>query len=329
MGKTISVIVPVYQVEVYLEKCIQSILQQSYKNLEIILVDDGSKDNCPAICDSYQEKDARVKVIHKRNGGLSSARNAALDIATGEYITFVDSDDYIDTRMIETLMSYIEKENSDIAVCFWQEVWEKEQSASEGTSWQGVENATVESMNQVQAMEKMLYQRGCDSCAWGKLFKRELFQTIRFPEQKIYEDIAIMYQVFGMAKKVVFSNYQGYYYLQRNASISKAQFNVNKMSLIDFTKQNEKYIEENYPELMNAARSRTVRANFHMYMQIPVKEEYQEYRSRIEDNIKARRTAVLRDKGTGMGTKAALLMTYLGFGFFLACKNMKNWGKTM
>lgn len=327
MDKTISVIVPVYQVERYLEKCVQSIIRQSYKNLEIILIDDGSEDGCPELCDHYQQLDSRIKVIHKSNGGLSSARNAGLDIAEGDYITFVDSDDYIDEKLLENLMFNLQTYDSDIAVCFWQDVWE--QGETKERAWQGPENAQIESMDQVQAMKKMLYQRGCDSCAWGKLFKRELFQAIRFPEQKIYEDIAVMYYVFGLAEKVVFSNYQGYYYLQRSSSISKAEFAVQKMSLIDFTEQNESYFAETYSELMDAARSRTVRANFHIYMQIPVKDEYREYRKRIEANIKERRKAVLRDKETGIGTKAALLMTYLGFGFFLACKNRKNWGKTM
>lgn len=329
MDKTISVIVPVYQVEQYLEKCIQSIVNQSWRNLEIILVDDGSKDSCPAICDHYQEKDDRIKVIHKSNGGLSSARNAGLEIATGEFITFVDSDDSIDEKMLETLFTNMQTYDSDISVCFWQEVWEDEKTPADGSGKPEPEQVVVTCMNQVEAMKKMLYQRGCDSCAWGKLFKRELFSEIRFPEQKIYEDIAIMYQVFGLAQKVVFSDYQGYNYLQRNTSISKAQFAVNKMSLIDFTEYNEAYMSEHYPELLTAAHSRAVRANFHIYMQIPVKDEYKEYRDRIEKNIKTRRMTVLHDGETGMGTKAALLMTFLGFRFFLACKNMKNWGKTM
>lgn len=329
MGKTISVIVPIYQVEKYLEKCIQSILQQTYKELEIILVDDGSKDGCPAMCDQFKNQDARIKVIHKKNGGLSSARNAGIEIATGDYITFVDSDDYVDVKMLEMLMDYTQTYQSDIAVCFWEEVWEDGKEI-DSEDWQGPQNAYVECMNQVKAMEKMLYQRDCDSCAWGKLFKRDLWKTIRFPEQKIYEDIAVMYQVFGLAKRVVFSDYQGYFYMQRSASISKANFAEKKMSLIDFTEQNETYMKLHYPQLVTAAKSRSVRANFHIYLQIPPKDvSYKENRKRIEKNIKERRKIVLCDKETGMGTKAALLMTYLGFGFFLACRKFKNWGKTM
>ena len=124
MEKKISVIVPVYQVEKYLERCIESIIHQTYENLEIILIDDGSKDNCPAICDKYQKMDPRITVIHKENGGLSSARNAGLDIATGDLVTFVDSDDYIEKDMLEVLNSNLKENGCDISVCFWKEVFE-------------------------------------------------------------------------------------------------------------------------------------------------------------------------------------------------------------
>ena len=157
MEKKISVIVPVYQVEEYLEKCIESIINQTYKNLEIILVDDGSKDKCPSICDRYQKMDNRIVVIHKENGGLSSARNAGLDIATGELVTFVDSDDYIEADMLAVLASILEDYRCDISVCFWKEVFR------DGTKEAQIRNTKkqhrIECMDNVQAMEKMLYQR--------------------------------------------------------------------------------------------------------------------------------------------------------------------------
>lgn len=327
MEKKISVIVPVYQVEEYLETCIESIINQSYKNLEIILIDDGSKDNCPSICDRYQKMDPRVIVIHKENGGLSSARNAGLDIATGELVTFVDSDDYMEEDMLAVLLSNLEEHMCDISVCFWKEVF------CDGTKVDKTEKRKkqqkVECMDNVQAMEKMLYQRGTDSCAWGKLFKRSLFEEIRFPISKIYEDIAIMYAVFDKAEKVVFSDYAGYGYLQRDTSIMKENFSENKMSLITFVEDNERFIKEKYPMLMNAAVSRTVRANFHIYLQIPSEKKYACYRRRIEENIRTRRSVVMKDKEAAKGTKGALLITYLGFGVLRAAKNLKNWGKTI
>lgn len=327
MEKKISVIVPIYQVEEYLEKCIESIIHQTYRNLEIILVDDGSKDNCPSICDQYQKMDNRIIVIHKENGGLSSARNAGLDIATGDLVTFVDSDDYIEEDMLKVLSSNMEEHTCDISVCFWKEVFDGESKAEKTIERKKQHN--VECLDKVQAMEKMLYQRGTDSCAWGKLFKMSLFEEIRFPVSKIYEDIAIMYYVFDRAGKVVFTDYAGYGYLQRNTSIMKENFSENKMSLIAFVEENESFIKEKYPMLMNAAVSRTVRANFHIYLQIPSTEKYTCYRKQIEENIKARRAIVMKDKDAAKGTKGALLITYLGFGVLRAAKNLKNWGKTI
>ena len=322
MSPKISVIVPIYRVEQYLEKCINSILQQSYDNLEIILVDDGSPDNCPLICDTYQEKDERVRVIHKKNGGLSSARNAGLEIATGEYITFVDSDDYIARDMVEVLYRNLIKYNSEISVCFWKEFLESDEVSEEKS-----EEYAVCVMDNVQAMKKMLYQRGTDSCAWGKLFSKELFNEIRFPVGKIYEDIAIMYYVFDKAKSVVFADYPGYFYLQRNTSIIRNKFSDSKMSVIDFVEENERFLKEKYPLLKNAAVSRTMRANFHVYLQIPGTKEFTPQRRRIESNIKERRRIVLKDSEAAKGTKAAILLTYLGFGSLRFLKNLKKFGK--
>lgn len=327
MEKKISVIVPVYQVEEYLEKCIESIINQTYKNLEIILVDDGSKDNCASICDRYQKRDNRIIVIHKENGGLSSARNAGLDIATGELVTFVDSDDYIEEDMLTVLHSNLEENMCDISVCFWKEVFGDESQTDKITKRK--KQHSVECMDKIEAMKKMLYQRGTDSCAWGKLFKMSLFEEVRFPISMIYEDIAIMYSVFDKAEKVVFTDYPGYGYLQRNTSIMKERFSENKMSLITFAEDNERFIKEKYPMLLNAAVSRTVRANFHIYLQIPSEEKYACYRRQIEENIRARRSIVMRDKDAAKGTKGALLITYLGFGVLRAAKNLKKWGKTI
>lgn len=329
MEKKISVIVPIYQVEQYLEKCIESILSQTYENLEIILVDDGSKDNCPAICDKYQEKDNRIKVIHKENGGLSSARNAGLDIATGELVTFVDSDDFIERDMLLVLFENMEKNQSDISVCFWKEVFEQNIEKKEPVQPEPNRQYKIECLDKIQAMEKMLYQRGTDSCAWGKLFKIGLFEEIRFPVSKIYEDIAVMYYVFHKAEKVVFTDYPGYGYLQRNTSIMKETFSENKMSLIEFVEENESFLKESYPMLTNAAISRTVRANFHIYLQIPSDKKYSYFRKQIEENIKSRRKIVMKDKNAAKGTKGALLITYFGFGVLRAFKSLKNWGKTI
>lgn len=329
MEKKISVIVPIYHVEAYLERCIESILQQTYDNLEIILVDDGSGDKCPAICDHYQEKDSRVRVIHKENGGLSSARNAGLDIATGELVTFVDSDDFLEPDMLTVLFQNMEQYAVPISVCFWKEVYENDPGTLARERAETAKNYRVECLDKLQAMEKMLYQRGTDSCAWGKLFERSLFQEIRFPVSAIYEDIAIMYYVFDKAERVVFTDYPGYGYLQRSTSIMNESFSSKKMMLLEFVETNESFLKNKYPVLADAAASRLVRANFHIYLQLPSGKQYNCFRRQIEDNIKQRRKRVMKDKNAAKGTKGALLLTYVGFWALRALKSFKNWGKTI
>ena len=177
----ISVIVPIYKVEKYLHKCIDSILAQTYTNLEIILVDDGSPDNCGKICDEYAAKDSRIKVIHQPNGGLSAARNAGLDIATGDYIGFVDSDDYIAPDMYEKLYNALVKNDADMAICDYQR-FGNELPYDEMS-------LTTEVITGLQAMEKQNTVINCSFVvAWSKLYKSFIFSNVRFPVGKINED---------------------------------------------------------------------------------------------------------------------------------------------
>ena len=182
MEKLVSIIVPVYNVEKYLSKCIDSILAQTYKNLEIILVDDGSKDNSGTICDEYSKKDKRIKIIHKPNGGISDVRNHGLKIATGDYIGFVDSDDYIAEDMFETLVSLLEKNDADISIVSFYEYYN-------GKLIGVRENENVEIMNKVEAIKELLIDRKIQSYTWNKLFKKELFDGLQFPVGKNFEDI--------------------------------------------------------------------------------------------------------------------------------------------
>ena len=326
MEPKISVIVPIYQVESYLEDCIQSIINQTYGNLEIILINDGSTDQCPRICDKYQAMDNRVRVIHKENGGISTARNRGLDEATGEYVTYVDGDDTIDENMLTVLYQNMKSyEKCNISCCFFDEVWQTKDIAS--ISQEVISKQKLEYLDQIEAIKKTLYQKGTDCCVWGKLYRKEVFDKVRFPEGKIYEDFAVMYQIFEQADHVVFSDYQGYHYLQRDNSIIRTTFSDKKMCLVDFAVENEACIRENYPQLYQAAVSRTVRASFHLYLQIPGTKEYKHMRQRVEKVIKERRKVVMGDKEAARGTKAAILLTYVGFPVLRGLKSLKNWGK--
>ncbi len=215
MNIKISVIVPIYKVERYLRQCIDSIINQTYSNLEIILVDDGSPDNCGIICDEYAKIDKRIKVIHKENGGLSSARNAGLDIATGEYIGFVDSDDYIDKTMYEELINSIKKYDSDISTGMFFNKYRFFRKNSKGFDKELVFKGKDKFIN-TKVGYKCIYFN-----VWSKLYKREIFDNIRFPEGMCFEDSYIIYEILDKAESISYVPKYLYYYRIRKNSISK------------------------------------------------------------------------------------------------------------
>ena len=211
----ISIIVPVFQVEKYLEKCVRSIINQTYQNLEIILVDDGSTDSCGKMCDNFAMEDSRIRVIHKANGGLSDARNAGMEIAKGQYIGFVDSDDYIEPMMYEQMMKVIMSENVDIVSCF---AVEEEEDKPVKMEYRGGNIRVFSSLGAIEDLfEKNLYFR---HAVWNKLYNRALFDGIRFPVGKLFEDAAIMYRVFEKADAIAYIDLMLYHYVQRKGSIS-------------------------------------------------------------------------------------------------------------
>ncbi|MBR2040184.1 MAG: glycosyltransferase [Clostridia bacterium] len=222
----ISVIVPVYKVEPYLEKCIDSILNQTYKDFELILVDDGSPDNCPAICDEYAKKDSRITVIHKQNGGLSDARNAALEIAKGEFVTFVDSDDFIAPNALQLLMEAAVENNSDVVISTKFEFF------SNGNICKCSENKGSIVVDSKKALELIFYKNGRWD-AWGSLYKRGLFEKERFPVGKLYEDIATIPKIILNAENICFIDASIYYYFVRTGSIMDGSKTTVKIDLLE------------------------------------------------------------------------------------------------
>ena len=239
----ISIIVPVYKVEPYLDKCVSSIVNQTYTNLEIILVDDGSPDNCPAMCDAWAEKDSRIRVIHKPNGGLSDARNAGMAIATGELMAFVDSDDWIAQDMYEHLYQRLAQDNSDIAACGVQMVWE-DKTPSRMLTRDG--NCVL---NQEESMRAIIEESWLKQPVWYKLYKTELVRDILFPVGKYHEDVFWSYQAVGRAKKVSVSVRIGYYYLQRGGSIMGEGYSLKRLDAVEAKVQRCTYIQERFPTL--------------------------------------------------------------------------------
>ena len=210
----ISVVVPVYKVEKYLSKCIESIIGQTYKNIEILLIDDGSPDSCPQICDEYAKKDNRIKVIHKTNGGLSDARNRGIKEASGEYLSFIDSDDYVDKDMIKYLYSLIDKYSADISICGFNRV--TNETIIKDRCY---ENEVV--FDSKKALQELAINDNMSDHAWNKLFKKELFinNKIEFPVGKIMEDIATTYRLFEVSNIIIAGNRCLYNYLIREDSI--------------------------------------------------------------------------------------------------------------
>lgn len=253
MNSLISVIVPIYKVEKYLRKCIESILSQTYTNLEIILVDDGSPDKCGEICDEYEKKDSRIKVIHKKNGGLSDARNAGLDIMAGNYVAFVDSDDWIEPQMYEHLLAKLHYFHADISIG--------------GVSCDLDDNGIINT-EKIVSYDSAPFSEGnvetmhrfftTSWAAWDKLYKADLFRDIRYPVGEINEDEAIVLQLLSKCSRVCYSGEIFYHYMKRpgSGSITVSDFSVKKLDWQKHCADNLKFIQENDPELEADAAAR-------------------------------------------------------------------------
>ena len=247
----ISVIVPVYRVEEYLERCVKSILSQTYKNLEVILVDDGSPDQCPAICDACAEKDARVKVIHQENKGLSGARNAGIDAASGEYLAFVDSDDYVSPHFIEELYQLLQDTGCAIGQCRFSYV-KGDGLVEEGDSAFCIYRGES-LMEQLYGPEE---KATCFVVAWNKLYRAELFKEtgIRYPEGRIHEDEATTYRLFHEAKKLAFLDRELYGYYTENGGSITSVFSAKRLQWLTAHEERIAFFKKNgYEKLLPAA----------------------------------------------------------------------------
>lgn len=300
----ISVIVPCYKVERYLSRCLDSILRQTYSNLEVWLVDDGSPDNCGKICDDYALQDNRVKVIHKPNGGLSDARNVAIDQATGEWITFVDSDDYITEDYVEVLYSIVSKYECELGVGLYTAFKEGEEPITQ-------QNLMVEErLEPLKAIEYMFYQEKFDTSAWAKIYHRSLFKDgIRYPKGLLYEDLATTYLLMLKSNGVAFTNKEIYYYLLRDSSIEgcynpkKIKSGLAVAALMDDNREILRPVEDAY-------RCRKFSLFYHLLIPTPIDAEG---RNIMVDYIKVNRWKVLKNFKARKKARVAALLSYFGF----------------
>ncbi len=244
MNELISIIVPVYNVEQYISKCIDSIINQTYKNIEIILVDDGSSDRSGCICDEYKEKDNRIIVIHKENGGMSDARNVGLKVASGKYIGFVDSDDYIEYDMFEKLYNNIIQYNANISMCsFIHEFPSGEKKEGK------IFDKQITILTPMEALKNLIVEKNLSNHLWNKLYERKLFEDIIFPFGKKMEDVSTLYKLFEKANTLVYDNSIEYHYIQRGNSI----MGKIDLKLINDTEESvfekNSYLKNKYPDL--------------------------------------------------------------------------------
>lgn len=227
-GPLISVIIPIYQVEQYLDQCIQSVVNQTYQTLEIILVDDGSPDRCGQICDRYAQQDPRITVIHQKNGGLSAARNAGIEQAHGTYLAFVDSDDYIRATMLEHLYQGLCQTNSDMAICGVQSV------DALGNAISPPKKISVQTTwDEIQFWEFFYQDNIWLVTAWNKLYHRRLFETTRFPHGLVYEDNYILHELVGLCHSICCIPSVEYFYLHRTGSISHSSFSEKELPIAE------------------------------------------------------------------------------------------------
>lgn len=259
----LSIIVPVYKVENYLPKCIDSILAQTFTDFELILVEDGSPDNCPALCDAAAAKDARIRVVHQKNGGLSAARNAGLDVARGAWIGFVDSDDYIAPEMYEALYQAVQSTGADLALCDYAEVDETGAPCPQmHVSLSGVELTGQELLKRASGLMVQL--------AWNKLYRRAIFTQLRYPEGKLNEDLFLIPKVCLQIQKAVVLPKVLYYYVQRGGSIMNGSQTLRHFDAAEAARQYWECLVENaaYDALANAARF-TMGSVSRIYRQLP------------------------------------------------------------
>lgn len=278
----ISIIIPVYRVEKYLKKCIESIINQSYKNLEIIIINDGSDDNSKAICETFAKKDNRIKVIHKENEGVSIARNKGLEEATGKYIAFIDSDDYVEKGYIEFLYNEIIKENADISICGTININEQGKILNKSIQYENL-------LDSRQTLIELLNEKYYTSVVWAKMYKTEIAKKAIFDKNlKISEDLDYIYKILKYVKKVKVNTSKSlYYYLIRENSATTNRYNENwekeinlsEQILLDLKKKEEK-------EILPYAIRRYVRINYTCIMKVLRYNQENEIYLKLSNNIK-------------------------------------------
>lgn len=246
----VSIIVPVYNVEKYLKECIESIINQTYRDLEIILVDDGSTDGCPRICDQYEHQDNRIIVIHKKNGGLSDARNAGMAVMTGDHVLFVDSDDYVSVDMVDCMLQAALKHSADIVEC---DFIKTRLNGASSDVFQREKETTICHYSAEQALESLM-QNELKQMVWNKLYTARSIEGLLFEVGRINEDEFWTYQVFGRVSRLVRIQRELYYYRQQPESIMGISYSIRRLDGLIALEERMEYMAKRFPSLLPLAK---------------------------------------------------------------------------
>ena len=300
----ISIIVPAYKVEKYIRRCLDSLVNQTYQNLQIILIDDGSPDQSGQICDEYASKDPRITVIHQKNGGLSDARNKGLDLASGDYIGFVDSDDWVHTEMYQQLMEAVLEHHVDIAIC-------GHYYATRSEVYQPYKRSGLEIYDTRQALLELIKDETFRNFMWNKIYKKDLFEGVRFPKGQVMEDMAVAYRLFLKAERIALLDRPLYYYAVDNpGSISS---NLTLKFLYDhilFLDQRLQDLKVDYPEILERQVMQIVKLSMMFYEKYDrkVDSKYMKENRCIQSILKSYRKEIIRNKYIEKGPKLKILL---------------------
>lgn len=317
MKPLISVILPIYNIKDYLDKCMKSIFAQTYKNLEIIMVDDGSTDGCGKLCDEYLEKDKRIRVFHKENGGLSDARNYGIERVSGEYITCIDPDDYVDKDYVEYLYKLIEKYKTKMSICQHRVLFDNGRIDDKG-------NSGDEVLPNKRCIERMLYHDVIDTSAWAKLYHKDLFRNVKYPFGKLFEDISTTYKLMLQCREIAVGYESKYNYFIRSNSIVNGKFNPKKMDLLEMTDQMGRDVIAEYPDLSGAVLRRRVYARFSTINQMLDVKEYQNERNEMIRFVKAHAKEVCALAATPKRDRYAIKLITISYPLYRAVWKWKK-----
>ncbi len=313
ISSKVSIIIPVYNVEKYIKKCVESICAQTHQNIEILLIDDGSTDSSGIICDELKATDSRIIVIHKENNGVSSARNTGLEIMSGDYFTFVDSDDTVATDFIKTMLDAIVAFNADISTCCHKRI---ELDNTENTV-KFIDDATKLPVVKtgIESITDMFYGKTCSASSGSKLYSSKMFNALRFQKLIMGEDTLFVYNAFTQANNIVHTDKPLYYYIQQETSVTNKKANYIKfydyVKLYDYiiNSDEQKYNKDFFYALVN----RLIENNFWVYMKLRnCPDKYFSERKHIVENIKKYRKYVIKNQKSEIRVRLACLLSYGG-----------------